>query len=304
MEFRLLGPLEVVGEDDCSFGIEARKPRALLALLLLNANEIVPADRLIDELWDGPAPASAAKLVQTYVSQLRRELGHHRIVTKRPGYLISVLPDELDVERFERLRVSSPREALELWRGTPLADFAYDAWAQPEIARLVEARLGAVEERVELDLASGHHAQLIPELEALVDGNPLRERLRGQLMLALYRCGRQAEALAVYRDGRRRLVEELGIEPSAALQRLELAVLRQDAGLDAEPQPAAAQPERLIGREAVLLEIVQLLQSSRLTTLTGPGGVGKTRLALEAARRAADRYADGVAIVELAALAD
>jgi DNA-binding SARP family transcriptional activator len=259
MEFRLLGPLEVVA-DGGSFGIKAHKPRALLALLLLNANEIVPAERLIEDLWEGPAPASAAKLVQTYVSQLRRELGRDRIVTKEPGYLISVLPDELDVERFERLRASSPREALDLWRGAPLADFTYSSWAQPEIARLAEARLGAVEDRVELDLAAGRHAELIPELEALVDGNPLRERLRGQLMLTLYRCGRQAEALAVYRDGRRRLVEELGIEPSPTLQRLELAILRQDARLEVEPQQIAPQPERLIGRETVLLEIAELLQ--------------------------------------------
>jgi len=302
MEFRLLGPLEV-GEG-ASFGIEAHKPRALLALLLLDANEIVPAERLIESLWDGTAPASAAKLVQTYVSQLRRELGRDRIVTKEPGYVISVLPDELDVERFERLRVSSPREALGLWRGAPLSDFAYDSWAQPEIARLTEARLGALEDRIELDLAAGRHAELIPELEALVDGNPLRERLRGQLMLALYRCGRQAEALAVYRDGRRLLVEEFGIEPSAALQQLERAVLLQDTRLEAEPQTADPQPERLVGRETVLLEIAELLERSRLTTLTGPGGIGKTRLALEVMRRVADRYADGVALAELAALSD
>jgi predicted ATPase/DNA-binding SARP family transcriptional activator len=303
MEFRLLGPLEVVA-DDGSFGIEAHKPRALLALLLLNANEIVPAERLIEDLWEGAAPASAAKLVQTYVSQLRRELGRDRIVTKGPGYLISVLSDELDVERFEGLRVSTPREALELWRGAPLADFAYDSWAQPEIARLEEARLGALEDRNELDLAAGHHAELIPELEALVAGSPLRERLRGQLMLALYRSGRQAEALAIYRDGRRRLVEELGIEPSPALQRLELAILRQDARLEVEPQRTAPQPERLIGRETVLLEIAELLEKSRLTTLTGPGGIGKTRLALEVTRRVAEHYVDGVVVAELAALAD
>ena len=303
MEFRLLGPLEVVAEDGL-FGIEAHKPRALLALLLLNANEIVPAERLIEDLWEGPAPASAAKLVQTYVSQLRRELGRDRIVTKGPGYLISVLPDELDVARFERLRVSSPPDALKLWRGAPLADFAHDSWAQPAIARLAAARLGALEDRIEVDLGSGRHTELVSELEALVEGNPLRERLRGQLMLALYRCGRQADALAVYRDGRRRLVDELGIEPSTALQQLEVAILRHDAVLDLQPQPAAAEPERLIGRETALLEIVALLESSRLTTLTGPGGIGKSRLAVDVASRAAERYADGVAIVELAALVD
>ena len=304
MEFRLLGPLEVVADGKRSFGIEAHKPRALLALLLFHANEIVPGERLIEDLWDGQAPTSASKLVQTYVSQIRRELGRDRIVRKGPGYLISVQPDELDLERFERLRVASPREALELWRGAPLADFAYDAWAQPEIARLTEAHLGALEDRIDLDLAVGRHAELIPELEALVGANPLRERLRGQLMLALYRCGRQAEALAVYRDGRGRLVEELGIEPSAALQQLERAILRQDDSLEVEPQRAAPQPERLIGRETVLREIAEALASSRLTTLTGPGGIGKTRLALEVTRRVTERFADGVAVVELSALSD
>jgi predicted ATPase len=303
MEFRLLGPLEVVA-DDGVFGIEAHKPRAVLAVLLLHANEIVPAEQLIEALWSGSPPASAKKLLQTYVSQLRKELGPEWIVTKGPGYLVPIAPGELDVERFEHLRVSQPHEALALWRGAPLADFTYDSWAQPEIARLAEARLGTLEERIELDLARGRHAELIAELEALLESHPLRERLRGQLMLALYRCGRQAEALATYRDGRRRLVDELGIEPSASLQRLEQAILRQDPALEVTAQPHAAEPRRLIGRETVLREIAELLETSRLTTLVGPGGVGKTRLALEAVVRAADRYADGVVVIELAALAD
>jgi predicted ATPase len=303
VEFRLLGPLEVVA-DDGAFGVEAHKPRALLALLLLHANEIVPAERLIEALWDDSPPASATKLLQTYVSQLRKELGPGRIVTKPPGYLVAIAPGELDVERFERLRTSRPHEALALWRGAPLADFEYDSWAQPEIARLAEERLGTLEERLDLDLAQGRHAELIAELEALLDRHPLRERLRGQLMLALYRCGRQAEALAAYRNARRLLIDELGIEPSAVLQRLERAILRQDPALEATPQPRAADPRRLIGRDTVLREITELLETSRLTTLVGPGGIGKSRVALEASIRAADRYADGVAVVELAALAD
>jgi predicted ATPase len=303
MEFRLLGPLEVVA-DDGVFGIDAHKPRAVLAVLLLHANEIVPSEQLIEALWSGSPPASAKKLLQTYVSQLRKELGPKWIVTKGPGYFVPIAPGELDVERFEHLRGSQPHEALALWRGAPLADFTYDSWAQPEIARLAEARLGTLEERIDLDLARGRHAALIAELEALLESHPLRERLRGQLMLALYRCGRQAEALATYRDGRRRLVDELGIEPSASLQRLEQAILRQDPALEVTAQPHAADPRRLIGRETVLREIAELLETSRLTTLVGPGGVGKTRLALEAAVRAADRYADGVVVIELAALAD
>lgn len=290
MEFRLLGPLEVGGDGE--FGIDAHKPRALLALLLLNANAIVPADRLIDALWDGSPPRSAEKLLQTYVSQLRKALGAERIVTKGPGYLISVAPDELDLERFAN--APDPRGALALWRGAPLADFEYDAWAQPEIGRLNEARLAALEARIELDLAEGRHSELVAELESLVATHPLRERLRAHLMLALYRSGRQADALAAYRDTRRLLADELGLEPSRRLQQLERAILRQDADLDVVPQlPGDARS--FIGREAVLSEITELLRTSRLVTLVGPGGIGKTRLALA--------VREGV-VVELAPLLD
>jgi predicted ATPase/DNA-binding SARP family transcriptional activator len=290
MEFRLLGPLEVAGDREVR--LEAHKPRALVALLLLSANEVVSSDRLIEALWDGDPPRSADKLLQTYVSQLRKELGADRIVTRSPGYLMSVAHGELDVERFEHAK--TPREALALWRGAPLAEFEYETWAQPEIARLNEARLVALEARVELDLDEGRHSELVPELESLVAAHPLRERLRAQLMLALYRAGRQADALATYRDARRILVDELGIEPSRRLQQLERAILRQDPELDALPRrPGDAQS--LIGRESILIEIAALLETSRLVTLVGPGGIGKTRLALE--------VPDGV-VVELAALAD
>jgi DNA-binding SARP family transcriptional activator len=225
--------------------------------LLLRANEVVSADRLIDELWGEEPPSTAAKVVQVYVSQLRKALGGSRgeqvIVTRSPGYLVRVAPGQLDVERFERLLVvarrmrssGSPeeaaellREALDLWRGQALADFAYEPFAQASIARLEELRLVALEERIEADLAAGRHAELVAELDEVVSEHPLRESLRGQLMLALYRAGRQAEALEAYQQARRVLVEELGIDPSPSLQDLEKAILRQDPGLD--PQAAAA----------------------------------------------------------------
>lgn len=261
-------------------------------MLLLNANEIVPADRLIDALWDGRPPRSANKLLQTYVSQLRKELGSERIVTRSPGYRLSIAPGELDVERFEQ--AADPHQALALWRGAPLADFEYDAWAQPEIARLTEAHLARLEERIELDLARGRHEELVAELDALVAVHPLRERLREQLMLALYRCRRQADALATYREARQLLVEELGIEPSRPLQMLERAILRQDPELDVSPAPRI-DAQRLIGRDAALREIAAVLETSRLVTLVGPGGIGKTRLALEV---------PNAVVVELAALSD
>jgi DNA-binding SARP family transcriptional activator len=221
--------------------------RAVLALLLTRPNEVVSADRLIDELWSGAPPRTAANTVQYYVSQLRKLLGSDRILTRAPGYAIRVEPGELDLERFERLVVAGDvaalREALDLWRGPPLADFAYASFARAEIGRLEELRLAALEERIEADLVAGRHAQLVGELETLVREHPLRERLRAQLMLALYRSGRQAESLAAYQDARRTLVDELGIEPGAPLRRLEKAILAHDQALDLEQRtPPAAPP--------------------------------------------------------------
>jgi DNA-binding SARP family transcriptional activator len=242
VEFRILGPLEAVG-DGGAVALGGSRQRSLLALLLTRANEVVSADRLIDELWDAEPPRAAANALQYHVSQLRKTLGSSdRIVTRDPGYLIRIKPDELDLLRFEALVADAQdappergaqllRDALGLWRGAPLADLADASFAQAEIRRLEELRLGALEQRIEADLAVGGHAELVGELEALVAEQPLRERLRGALMLALYRAGRQAEALDVYRQTRRLLVEELGIEPSPALQELEQAILRQDAGL-------------------------------------------------------------------------
>jgi DNA-binding SARP family transcriptional activator/tetratricopeptide (TPR) repeat protein len=235
MEFRILGPLEVL-VDGRALELGGAKQRALLAILLLNANRVVSIERLIDALWDEEPTATAQKALQVYVSQLRKLVARERLQTKAPGYVLQVEPEELDLARFERLREQGRfREALGLWRGPPLAEFAQQRFAQNEIARLDELRLACLEERVERDLAAGRHAELVAELEALVKQHPLRERLRGQLMLALYRSGRQAEALEVYRNGRCALVDELGLEPGRALQELEGAILRRDPVLEAPP---------------------------------------------------------------------
>ena len=242
MEFRILGPLEVIAEGRV-VPLDAPKQRALLALLLVRANEPVSRDLLIEELWAGRPPPSATKVLQTYVSQLRRVLGRDVIRTAPSAYELRADAGSFDLSRFEQLvanaRAAGPatangmlREALSLWRGPPLAEFAYEPWAQPEIDRLEELRLEALQERIESDLALGASAELVAELELLVGQYPLREGLRAQLMLALYRSGRQAEALAAYRDARRALVETLGIEPTLALRQLERAILDQDPALD------------------------------------------------------------------------
>jgi DNA-binding SARP family transcriptional activator len=263
MDFRLLGPLEVV-ERDRSLALGGVKQRSLLAILLLQANELVSTDRLIDQLWGATPPATCAKSVQVYVSRLRKQLGSSRLVTHAPGYMLHVDPSELDLARFEQLadeaRRTDPsraarklRDALALWRGPPLADLAYEPFAQPEIARLEELKMAVLEQRIDAELAIGRHAELVGELEALIARNPLRERLRFQLMLALYRSARQAEALDAYRVARRELSEELGLEPSEELKRLEQAILRQDPALDLAdgapreaPAPEAAVPERAL----------------------------------------------------------
>jgi DNA-binding SARP family transcriptional activator len=247
MEFRILGPLEVV-DDGRRLSLGAPRQRALLAALLLRPNEIVSTDRLIDDLWNDDPPGTASKVVQVYVSQLRKALGEDdRLLTRAPGYLLRVEPQELDLRRFELLfeegrraldageadrAVTAIRDALALWRGAPLADLAFEAFTQTEIARLEERKLAATIERIEADLALGRHADLIAELEQLVAIHPLQERLRAQLMLALYRSGRQAEALQAYQSARLVLGEELGLEPGPALQNLERAILIHDPSLD------------------------------------------------------------------------
>ena len=242
------GPLEV-WDEGAEVSLGGPKPRALLAVLLLHPNEVVPADRLIDELWGEDSPEDAAAALRVNVSRLRKALPQDVLTTRSPGYVIRVEPDELDLHRFERLvdegrsllarglatdASERLRDALSLWRGPALADFAYESFAQAAIARLEEIRLAAVELRIDADLALGRHDELVGELEALVAEHPLRERLRSYLMTALYRSGRQAEALDAYQDARRALVDELGIEPSPALQELERAILRQDPSLDLE----------------------------------------------------------------------
>jgi DNA-binding SARP family transcriptional activator len=253
MEFQILGPLEVRrGAQPVALG--AAKQRALLAILLVHANELVASDRLIEELWPEP-PGTAPNTLQVYVGKLRKALEPERaagspgqlLMTRAPGYVLRVEPDELDADRFERLlgegrrarQANDPetatamlRRALDLWRGPALADFAYDPFAQAEIARLEALRLDALEERIEAELALDSAGELVGELESLIRDNPLRERLRGQLMLALYRSGRQADALQVYRQTNEILREELGLAPSRALQTLQTAILRQEPGLE------------------------------------------------------------------------
>src|SRR5579864_2097949 len=228
MEFRVLGELEAVTEGRVVS--VSGKQRALLAVLLINANEVVSSERLIDALWGDRAPATAQSALQVHVSQLRKLLGAERIETRAPGYRLLVGPGELDSARFERLLAEGrAEEGLALWRGRPLAEFEYEPWAAAEVGRLEELRLSADEARIEAALARGETP--VAELEALVRAQPLRERPRAQLMRALYRAGRQADALAVYQETRKLLVEELGIEPGPELQELYRQILNQDAAL-------------------------------------------------------------------------
>jgi DNA-binding SARP family transcriptional activator len=281
MEFRVLGPLEVAG-DDGPLVLGGIKQRSLLAVLLLHANQVVSTDSLIDALWGASPPATCAKSIQVYVSRLRKALGDERLVTRAPGYLLQVDPAELDLAQFERLadeaRGASPevaagrlRAALELWRGEPLVDLAYEQFAQAEIARLEEMRLAALEQRLEADLALGRHGELVGELETLVASHPVRERFRHQLMLALYRSDRQAEALEAYRRARDELSEQLGLEPSGALRQLEAAILRQD-------------PELALAVVALAPERALLVAPSALDALNALLGMAKPLVAGEPAR--------------------
>lgn len=301
MEFRILGPFEVF-DGEHPLRLAGAKQRALLALLLLHANEVVSSDRLIDEVWGEERPGTGANALQARVSQLRKALARAAdeiLVTLAPGYLLRVEPGELDAERFERLAGEGRRalasgdavtgaevlrEALSLWRGPALADFLYEPFAQGEIVRLEEARLSCLEERIEADLALQRHGELVGELEALIGAHPLRERLRGQLMLALYRSGRQAEALGAYQETRRDLVEELGIEPSPVLQRLQQAILNQERALElAEPSPPELPAEELVPsgetRKTVTVVVSDAVDAA-----------GFARLDPEALRRIGERY--------------
>ncbi len=342
IEFRLLGPLEV-WRGGQQLPVGGAKPRAVLAILLLHAGRVVSTDELIDALWGERPPASAANALQAHVSALRRTLEPHRgtsgadrlLITRAPGYLLRLDGHDLDLLQFERLvggaraamagdpRIAANRfrHALGLWRGPALADFVYERFASAEAARLEEMRLGAREDCLDCELASGNHGEVVAELEGLVAEHPLRERLAGQLMLALYRCGRQGEASRVFQSTRSALVEELGMEPGPALRQLLHRILEQDPKLEltegkmAAPAATAVTPVRprhnlpieltsFVGREQELEEICALLEQRRLLTLTGAGGSGKTRLALRAARQGLKHYPDGAWLVELAPLSD
>jgi DNA-binding SARP family transcriptional activator len=270
-DFRILGPLEV-SDVSGPLLLGGQKQRAVLALLLLDPGRVISTDRLVDALWGERPPRTAGTSLQNFISQLRRLLGPEILETKPPGYRLLVRPGELDLDRFrsavEQARSREPperarrlREALALWRGPPLADFTFEAFAQPHIMHLEELRLSALEERVQADLETGRHAELVGELEVLVEQHPVRERLRGHYMLALYRSGRQAEALQTYQEGRRFLVDQLGIEPSRDLQQLHGAILRQDGTLQA---PGSARPS-----EDHFEQVTRALFEGRLVPVLG-----------------------------------
>jgi DNA-binding SARP family transcriptional activator len=259
VRFRILGPLDVTN-DSGPIALDAPKQRALLGVLLLHPNETVSSERLIDELWGERPPATATKVLQTYVSQLRRVVGAETIGTRPPGYVLRIDEAMLDATDFRRLVIEARdltasgdhegasrlfREALSLWRGPPLADVVFESFARNETERLEEERLAALMDLIDSELALGHHSEVVLELELLVRQHPLRERLREQLMLALYRSGRQANALAVYQDARRTLVEELGIDPGGNLQELERAILTHDPTLDVPRKTAPPAVARL-----------------------------------------------------------
>ncbi|HET7647517.1 MAG TPA: BTAD domain-containing putative transcriptional regulator [Gaiellaceae bacterium] len=294
MEFRLLGPLEVAA-GGATVPLGGPRQRALLALLLIHRNEAVPAERILDALWEREPPRTAAQVVRVYVSHLRKLVGPEALATVGNGYVLRVADEELDSACFEAMTararalleagdaaaaVAAFDEALALWRGDPLPEVAYDDFARPEIARLVELRLTTVEDRHDAALAAGRGAELVASLEHLVASHPLRERLRAQLMLALYRAGRQADALNAYQEGRRALVDELGIEPGDTLRRLEGRILQQDPALIREiasPRPAQAGAPRR--REAVVVAVAALVVAGATGTyvlLRGNGGGPET----------------------------
>ena len=320
-EVRLLGPVQVA-RAGCEVALGGPKQRAVLALLVLETGRVVPADRLVEELWRGAPPPGAAKTLRSYVSRLRAVLAPEvALVARGGGYVITAEPGLVDAARFERLVAvarealgggeaavagSRFREALGLWRGPALADVCEVEPLAREAARLEELRLAAVEGRIDADLAVGRHGEVIGELESLVAEFPMRERLWRLLVLALYRAERQADALTAYRRARAMLAEELGLEPGEELRALEQAVLRQQVPA---PSPLArhnlpAPLTSFLGRDRDLAELERLLGQARLVTLTGPGGAGKTRLAIEASARMIGRFDDGVWLAELAGLAD
>jgi predicted ATPase/DNA-binding SARP family transcriptional activator len=333
MRIGLLGELEVHGDDGRTITVSGAKQRALLAVLALQVGRVVPTEQLVEALWGDDPPSAVRNGLQGLASKLRRSLGSPDLVAMRSGgYVLDLPAGAVDVHRHEELVAAGQAaaaggdlsqaaallaEAGELWRGDPLADFTYEDFATTAIARLNELRLTVLEERLDLELRLGRHQGAVVQLEELVTAHPLRERLRGLLMLALYRAGRQAEALRVFQEGRQILGEELGLEPGHELRALESAILTQDRSLDtlAAPDPdPVARPDRrstipvsltaLIGRTDELRDLAALLALHRFVTLVGPGGVGKTRLALEVGRAAAAELTFGGCLVELAPVGD
>ena len=334
VDFRILGTLEVI-DDGRVVALAGGRQSALLAVLLLKPNEVHSSEGLVESLWGEDPPPTATKMLQKYVSQLRVAMGgttdadDRRLATRGHGYFIKVEPDELDSDRFERLLGEGRRahtaksaeagailgRALAEWRGSALQDFSDEPFARADITRLEELRIAGIEDRLDTDLEQGRHADVVAELENLVRAHPFRERLRAQLMLALYRSGRQAEALQVYRETYRLLGEELGLEPSAELQRLEHSILQQDSSLDwaesapstvAEPPAPGERPYRgleyfdlddaewFFGREGLTRHLVERVANTRLLAVIGASGSGKTSLvrarpAGHRARRGSDR---------------
>lgn len=324
MEFRILGPVEV--EVDGTPIAVAPKERLLLAVLVVSAGEVVPVSRLIHELWESDRPADARNAVQLLMSRLRKALGPHSrdlVITQRPGYVLQARSDEVDARRFEallrRARQVRPQrpaeasllldEALQLWRGPALAGLADHDFARLEGGRLDELRVVAAEEKIAADLELGHHDEIVPRVRELVEQHPLRERLHSLLMLALYRAGRQSEALDAFHAARRLLADELGVDPGAQLQQLHERILRHDPELASAttagtPRPVHHLPLRLtsfVGRDVEQQVVRKLLSTHRLVTVVGAGGVGKTSFAVEVARQVQPRFPDGAWFVDLSA---
>ena len=309
MEVRLLGSFELVDHGEVR-PVKGASERAVLALLATAPGRAFTKDHLIEALWGDLPPGNPHNALHLRVSKLRRTVGDVLVTVPR-GYRLDIADDDVDAVRFSSLiRQRRFAEALQLWRGEPLAEFSDYAWARAESARLGELHAVAVEEHIDERLAAGEHTVLVAELESLTTAAPLRERLRAQHMVALYRSGRAADALAVYQNFRRLLIDELGVEPSADLRALELRILRDDPSLGRPPASSAAagnlpSPRSpLIGRDVQLDLLGQQVGETPLITLTGPGGVGKTTLALALGRELADRFHAGVWFVRLAPVDD